>query len=140
MAVTVFNEGLDLLATWGSDTFRFLLLKGSGYVVNRDDNFVSALVPASNEVNAAGYSRQTAGAKTRTVDDTLNRITYDCADPSFGTIVAGNTITGMVLYKFVTVDADSPLIAHYPLGSIASAGLPFPVAIAATGVAYNTQG
>lgn len=140
MAVVVFNQGLDLLATWATDTFKFMLVKGSGWTPNKDDDFVAATTPASNEVSVAGYSRQTAGTKTRTVDDTNDRITYDCADPSFGTLTAGQTVTGMVLFKFVTVDADSPLIAYYPLGSIATAGLPFPVAIATAGVAYNTQG
>lgn len=141
MANLIYNRGLDELSVWTTGTFKFLLLKGTGYTANRDNDYVSDLTPASNEVSSAGYSRQTAGTPTRTIDDTLDRITYDCTDPSFGTVTTGQTVTGMVLYRFVTVDADSPLVAYFDLspGYDTAAFSPFVVAIAGTGVAYVDQ-
>lgn len=138
MTTTIYNAGLDVLGggSFVADTYRFLLLQGAGYTPNPDDVFVSALTPGSNEVSVAGYTRQTAGTKTRTIDNALDRITYDCADPSFGTLTAGQNVTGMVLYKFVTNDAASILVCYYPIGPVATAGVPFPVAIPSSGVAY----
>lgn len=142
MATVVYNAGLDLLGggDWTTGTFRFLLLNDAGYVPNPDDDFVSTLVPGTNEISVAGYSRQTAAGKTRTVSDSLDRITYDCTDPNFGTLTAGENVAAMVLFKFVTVDADSPLIVYYPIGPVATAGVPFPVSLPTNGVAYTQQG
>lgn len=136
MADGAYNRGLDELATWTTGTFKFLLLKGSGYTFNKDHDFVADLTPGSNEVTVAGYSRQTAGTKTRTIDDTNDRITYDCADPSFGTLTAGETVSAMVLYREVTNDADSILVGYYDLVDTPTAGAPFPVTIGTNGVAY----
>lgn len=136
MTTTVYNTGLDLLAPWTTSTYRFLLLNDAGYAPNKDDDFVATLVPGTNEISVAGYSRQTAATKTRTVSDSLDRIVYDCDDPNFGTLTAGQNVTAMVLFKFVTNDADSPLICYYPIGPVATAGVPFPVQIPASGVAY----
>lgn len=140
MTTTIFDYGLDLMKDWESSTFKFLLLKGSGYTVNRDHQFVSSLTPASNEASASGYSRQTAGTKTRTVDTSLDRITYTCASPNFGSIAAGNTISGMVLYKFVTNDADSILLAHYSLPDIPTSASAFVVTVSSSGLLYVDQG
>lgn len=136
MADGLYNRGLDELATWGSNTFKFLLLKGSGYTFNKDHDYVSDLSPGSNELTVSGYSRQTAGTKTRTIDDTNDRITYDCADPSFGSAAAGETATAMVLFRFVTNDADSILIGYYDITDTPTDGNPFVVIISASGVAY----
>lgn len=140
MADLIYNGGLDRLRDFTTGTFKFLLLKGSGYTPDKDHDFVAGLTPASNEVAGAGYSRQTAASKTRTVDDTNNRITYDCADLAFGSIASGETVTGMILYQEVTNDSDSVLIAYYDLTDTATTGAAFSVAIGAAGVAYADQG
>lgn len=137
MADGIYNRGLDELAAFTTSTYKFLLLKGSGYTFNKDHDFVSDLTVASNEVTVAGYSRQTAGTKTRTIDDTLDRITYDAADPSFGTLTAGETVSAMVLYRFVTVDGDSILIGYYDLTDTATNGTAFAVVLATTGLLYT---
>lgn len=131
-----YTRGLDELATWTSGTYRFLLLKGAGYTYSAAHDFVADLTPASNETALSGYSRQTAGTKTRVIDDTLHRITYDCADPNFGSIAAGDTISAMVLYRFVTNDADSILIGYYDVIDRPTDGNPFIVTIDSSGAAY----
>lgn len=140
MADLAYNRGLDELAAWASGTYRFLLLKGAGYIPDRDHDFVSELTPGSNEVTVAGYSRQTAGTKVRAVDYSSNRITYKCADPAFGVLAAGETVSGMVLYRFVTNDADSILIGYFDLVDTPTSGAAFPVVLNAVGVAYVNQG
>lgn len=137
MSDLAYNRGLDELSTWTSNTFKFLLLKGSGYTPNKDHDYVADLTPASNEITVAGYTRQTAATKTRTIDDTNDRITYDCDDPSFGTLTAGETISAMVLYRFVTNDADSILVAYCDLADTATGSAsPFVVTINTAGIAY----
>lgn len=136
MADGVYNRGLDEFAAFTSSTYKFLLLKGSGYTFNKDHDFVSDLTPGSNEVTVGGYTRQSAGTKTRTIDDSNDRITYDAADPAFGTLLAGETVSAMVLYRFVTVDGDSILMAYYDLTDTATNGTAFTVTLGANGVAY----
>lgn len=139
MATVIYNRGLDELADWGTNTFKFMLVK-SGYTPNKDHDYVADVTPGSNEITAAGYSRQTAGTKTRTIDDTNDRITYDCADVDFGTPAAGETVVGMILYREVTNDADSILICYYDLGSIPLTGSSFIVLTGTNGVMYLDQG
>lgn len=136
MADSVYNRGLDEMSTWTTNTFKFLLLKGSGYTFNKDHDFVADLTPASNEVTVSGYSRQTAATKSRTIDDTNDRITYDCDDPTFGTLVAGETVSAMVLYRFVTNDSDSILIGYYDLPDTATNGTTFSVVLSVSGAFY----
>jgi hypothetical protein len=140
MATTVFNRGLDVLNPWTSGTFRALLLQGAIYVPNKDDDYVATAVAAAAEVVGAGYTRQVLAGKTRTIDDTLDRITYDCSDFGFGNIAAGENVDSLVLYLFVTNDADSILIAHYTLGTIATTGNAFPVVVGSAGMIYTDQG
>jgi len=140
MANLIYNRGLDELAAWTSSTYKFLCMKGTGYTPDKDHDFVADLTPGSNEIAGAGYARVTASSKTRTVDDTLDRITYDCDDPAFGSIVAGETITAIVLCRFVTNDADSILIAYFDVADRATNGAPFTPTIPATGLLYTDQG
>lgn len=140
MATTVYNRGLDELRAFTTDTFEALLLNDAGYVPDKDHDYVADLTPGTNEISGAGYTRQTLGGKTRTIDDALNRITYDCSDLGFGSIAAGENVEAVVVYRLVTNDADSILIAYYPLGLIATTGLPFPVIISSAGLIYTDQG
>lgn len=139
MADVLYTRGIPEWSELTTGTYRFLLLKGSGYTPNKDHDFVSDLVPASNEVTVSGYSRQTLASPTETFDDTNDRTVYDCADPSFGTLVAGETVSAMVLYRFVTNDADSILMAYYDLTDTPTAGTAFPVAINSSGLVYFDQ-
>lgn len=92
-------------------TLKVLLLKSS--TPDPDTNFVSDLTPASNEISVAGYSRQTLGGVTVTEDDTNDFAYLDATDPTFTALAAGQTVTWAILFRFVTVDADSPVYAAY---------------------------
>lgn len=147
MAITLYNTGLDLLGgdpdNWsnGGD-FRALLLQGSGYTPNRDDVFVDDLVPGSNEVTGAGYSREVLASLTRTPTPASDRIIYGAADPNFGSIAAGETVTAMVIFLQVTNDADSLLVGWFQISPSVDSGdiVPFVVNFNPTGVFYTDQG
>lgn len=133
MATTIYTRGRDELRDFGSDTFRALLVTAS-YTPNVDHDFVADV--SANELAGSGYSRPTLASKSRTIDDTNNRIVYDAADPSFGTIVAGETARYMIVYRFVTDDSDSILVACYDIGSQATNGAPFVVTLSSDGLLY----
>ncbi len=137
MTTTVYNAGLDAISTWTTDDFGFLLVDSS-YVPDVDDVYVSEVLAA--ELAGVGYGRQPVTGPTRTVDNTLDRIVYNCDDLDFGDIVTGEVADAMILYKFVTNDADSLLVAHYSLGGIATTGTAFFVAIGTAGAIFLRQG
>lgn len=143
MTDVAYDYGLDALGngSWLADTYKWLLIKGGGgYTPNKDHHFVADLVPASNECGQAGYARVTASTKTRTVSTALDRCTYGCANPAFGSIAVGDNIVGAVLFKFVTNDADSILVGYYAITSTPTDGNPFTPIVNAAGVAYDDQG
>lgn len=136
MADLIYNRGLDELRDWQTASYKALLLKGSGYTPNKDHDYVANLTPASNETALAGYARVTLSGMVRTVDDTLDRVTYDCADLAFGSIAVGDTISAMVVYLFVTNDADSILVGYHDLVDTATDGAPFTYQVNAAGLYY----
>ena len=119
MASTVYTSGLAkcngmaTAANFLTDTWKSYLVI-STYVPNVDHDFfsdvteigaVSGYTPGYNSV-----SHPTLTSKTIAVDDTLNKITYDAADVSFGSPATGATIGGWAIYKPVTVGTDSPVL------------------------------
>jgi hypothetical protein len=140
MADVIYNRGLDEFRDWTTGTYQFLLLKSSAGAANRDNDFVDDLVPGTNELSVATYARVTAASKTRTIDDTNDRITYDCADPNFGAAATGQTAGQMILNKRVTNDADSVLMVSYDIPDTATDGTDFIVTMNALGAAYTDQG
>lgn len=140
MASILYNRGLDELRDWESDVFKAMLVTSS-YTPNKDHDYVSSV--SGNELSTIGsnYARATLGSKTRTITDATDRIVYDCANPSFGAIVAGQYARYMVVYREVTNDADSILIACIDLGSsIATSGTIFSVDVDSAGLIYSNQG
>lgn len=121
MADAFYNRGKFLIASGGSnlnfasDTIKYLLVTSS-YTFNADHNFVSDV--SANELSVSGYvggfagaGRQTLGSKAVTEDDTNDRAAVDAADPAVhSSLAAGATIGGLVFYKSVTSDSDSPLL------------------------------
>lgn len=144
MAVTVYNGGLDLLGDgqWVAGDNRLLLLQGTGYTVNRDDDFVADLVPGTNEVTVTGYTRLAVDTPVRTPNDSTDRIVYSAVSPDFGTLDPGESCTALVLFRFVTNDADSLLIAYFPVSPAVDTGDidPFVLNWNAGGVLYTNQG
>jgi hypothetical protein len=85
-----------------------------------DENFTpskSAIVFAddlTNELTCTGYERKTLGTVVISQDDTLHLGKLAAADiawAALGPATAGPTVQYAAFIKFVTVDADSPVIA-----------------------------
>lgn len=89
----------------------------STYVYDPDDNFVADI---SGELTDGSYSRQTLGNKGVTEDDTNDEAVMTADPVDFGALT-NETPAGIVLFKFVTNDADSPLISFSDAGFGATA-------------------
>src|SRR5262245_52225479 len=113
------NGTLDLDAA--TPEIRILLLKSSAPAFNPDHNVVNDLVPGTNEVSVAGYSRKTLASVSVTEDDTSDFAKVAAADVTFATLATGQTIGAAVVYKRAAagsdVDANDEVIAHYSLGA-----------------------
>lgn len=82
---------------------------------------------------------QTLGSKTRTEDTTNDRIVYDAADPTWTAVASGSTIGWVVVYKFVTNDADSVPLFVIDLTDTPTNGGDITVQFSASGIGYTQQ-
>lgn len=136
MANVIFTYGADKLGAWTTSTYKFALMKSS-YTPNSSHDFMDDVVAGSSEISVSGYSRVTASTKTRTPNTGQGRIYYNCDDPSFGSLAAGQTAGGVVLFQFVTNDADSIPIVFLDITNLATDALdPFTVIINPSGFAF----
>ena len=134
-----YNAGLDGLAEWGSGTYQWALLTAGAF--DADDSTVADVLAGATEVTVSGYARQAVDTPVRTVDDAIDRIVYECIDPDFGALGAGQTVTAVVLIQVVTNDADSVPIGWSDITPTATDALsPFVVRVADGTVAYIDQG
>lgn len=108
------NRRLTNAGALASATLRMLLLRSTGsYSFNPDHDYVADLFSNGGvEITVASYARQTLGSLVTTLDDTNNRNLFDAANPSFGSLETGQTVSALVIYEFVTNDAASPLVCH----------------------------
>lgn len=133
----MYNAGLDSLATWESETYRFLLVSSGTFDVA--DASVADVLGGATEINPVGYARQDAAGKTRTVSNVLDRVSYGCGDPDFGSMAAGQIVIAIVGFLFVTNDAGSTPVGWAALPSTGTGAFnPFTVALQ-DGVAFYTQ-
>lgn len=124
----IYTRSRDRLGAIATADMRWMLLKGDGYTPNPDHDFVADLTPASNEVSVTSYERLTLTNGSRTVNDSTNRIEYKSDNPNWGTLEAGQNVTGCVLYEHVTNDTDSPLYGYWELTEVGTADItPFVV-------------
>lgn len=117
MANAVYNNAKKLIGDgtidWddGAATFRLLLVNTS-YTVNIDTHiYVADITPLTNELSGTGYSRKDLTTRTVVVDNANDRADYKADNVTWVGINAG-TAAGAIVYKFVSADADSPLICY----------------------------
>lgn len=122
MADFVYTRGIPQWASWTTDTNRVMLLE-SGYTPNLDHDFVSDVV--AGEIDDGSYSRKTLTGKTQTIDDTNNLVKYDADDVTWAALAGGETVFYVVIYKFVTNDADSILMALVDIPNTVTDGTDF---------------
>lgn len=99
---------------FASDTLRCLLLRSTGsYTFNKDHDYVSDILSAGAvEISVSSYARQTLTGVTSTLDDTGDRSIVGADTISFGSLETGQSVSGIIIYKFITNDAASIPIMH----------------------------
>lgn len=102
------NGSLD----WDTDTFRVMLVTSS-YTPNLDHDFVADVV--ANEVAGGGYARQTLTGNAIVIDDANDRVDHDADNATWTGLTAAFRYA--VVFKLVTNDADSILVAYLDLGA-----------------------
>lgn len=132
----VFNRGaLGLLngtITWSSATIKARLSRTSENSISKD-----ALVMTGLGLSATDLA---LGAKTGpTEDQALDRIVFGCGNPTFAAVATGAEVDKIIVYKFVTNDADSIPIATVAITPITPNGGDIAVTVAAAGLFYLQQ-
>jgi len=130
--IVVFVVGARYVwATWTTGTFRAMLMVSPFDPDPATQEFVADIV--ADEMGVAGYARDLVTTPTLVVDGATNAITVDCDDFGFGNAVAGETATYLVVYRFVTNDADSEIVAAFPISRVTD-GTALTVTVNASGL------
>ncbi len=136
MASKVYPKALELLNAgtllWTSDTIRVMLVNASA-TYNRTHDFVNDLT--ANELSGGSYARQTLGSKT-SADNGTDKWIFDAADAIFTAVAGGQTAGAAIVYKFITNDAASPILAFVDGVDVVANGGDITVQFAATGIFY----
>ena len=135
----VYNPGLlkllDGTIDFENDTIKLLLVDTS-HTFTKSHEFVSDIV--ANEASGTGYSRKTLANASIALDTGNDRVEFDADDISYTGLDAG-TIASAIIYKEVTNDADSPLIADIDFTNLVTNGSDVDLQVNAEGFFYITN-
>jgi hypothetical protein len=119
--ICVFNRisyNIGLGFDWTTDPVRALLVDADTWTPNRDDDFVQTILSAGAvEMSGGSYARDTLTTPTVGLDDPNDRAVWSGDPFNFGTVTGTDPYDTMVIYRFVTNDTDSWLIAAFDLGA-----------------------
>jgi hypothetical protein len=138
----VYNPGLlkllDGTIDFENDTIK-LLLVDTNHSFTKSDEFVSDIV-ANEATNSSGsgYERKTLANASIALDAGNDRVEFDADDISYTAIDAG-TIASAIIYKEVTNDADSPLIADIDFTDLVTNGSDVDLQVNAEGFFFITN-
>ena len=139
MASNLYNPGLEKLLSnsidYDTDTIKVILVD-TNHTFTKSHEFVSDIV--ANEASGTGYSRKTLANKTQTLDTANDRVEFDADNPTYTALDAG-TIASAVIYKEVTNDADSPLIANIDFADLVTNGSDVELQINSEGLFFVTN-
>ena len=128
----VLNADLD----FATQDFRIILcMTNTTADTDQDAEFVAS-IGTLDEYDGAAYSRKTLAGEAVNEDLANNRAEFDANDIQWAALGAGTRqAAGMILYRFVTNDADSPVVAWIDTG-----GFPFSGNGGNVDVAWNAEG
>ena len=138
----VYNPGLlkllDGTIDFENDTIK-LLLVDTNHSFTKSHEFVSDIV-ANEATNSSGsgYERKTLANASIALDTGNDRVEFDADDISYTAIDAG-TIASAIIYKEVTNDSDSPLIADIDFTDLVTNGSDVDLQVNAEGFFYITN-
>lgn len=105
-------------ANIAANKIRALLVKTTSTVDTEPLKDTLSGFTALAECDVAGYSRQTPTGVAVARNDGSLRVEVDCNDVSFGEIVGGNTLKGVLFYEYVDgTNANDIPIAFCPFAS-----------------------
>lgn len=138
VAAYSYPEARSLPENFLSDTYRAMLLDSS-FVPDADtQEFVADI--SADELSGGGYARIALAGKTEVVDPSADTITYDCDDLAFGALTApAGTAAYVAVFRLVTVDADSPIVAAFAVDRTAD-GTAFTLVVNASGLLVMRTG
>jgi len=135
----VYNPGLlkllDGTIDFENDTINVLLVDDN-HSFTKSHEFVSDIV--ANEASGTGYSRKTLTNASISLDTGNDRVEFDADDISYTGLDAG-TIASAILFKQVTNDSDSPLIADVDFTDLVTNGSDVDLQVNAEGFFYITN-
>lgn len=114
-----FPTGLAVVGeSWTTGVFKWMLVTDAWTQNEALQVYVSSL--SAYELTDGSYSRQTMTTPSivpvlAPYTEGVGMVSYLCDDPDFGFVVGGETASSLVLYAEVTNDADSPIVASYPI-------------------------
>jgi hypothetical protein len=139
MASNLYNPGLGKLLDgtidFENDTINVLLVDTS-HTFDKTHDFVSDIV--ANEASGTGYARKTLANAAIALDAANDRVEFDADNPSYTALDAG-TIAAAIVFKQVTNDADSPLIAQIDFADLVTNGSDVELQINSEGLFYVTN-
>jgi hypothetical protein len=125
---TIYNSGLEWIGQTGdidaagADIRVALKRDNTTYTESKAHQFVSEVVAAGfTEITSPGYSRQTVASKTLAKDNTGNRVEWDHADVTFGSLPTGQVCNGYLVYVHVGADDAANRVLFF---NNTAAGLP----------------
>jgi hypothetical protein len=141
MATKVFNSAKERLLNGGlnlvtHDIRVTLLMTNTTADTDNDGDVFVADLGTLDEMDGANYVRKALTGKVVTKDDANDRAFMDADDVTWTALGAGTRqIQGVLVYRHVTNDADSPLIAWLEFASpVTGDGTDFQVQWSATGI------
>ena len=135
----VYNPGLlkllDGTIDFENDTIKVLLVDDN-HSFDKTHEFVDDV--DTNEASGTGYERKTLANASISLDTGNDRVEFDADDLSYTGLDAG-TIASAILYKEVTNDSDSPLIADIDFTDLVTNGSDVDLQVNAEGFFYITN-
>jgi len=139
MASNLYNPGLEKLLDgtidFENDTINVLLVD-TNHSFDKTHDFVDDIV--ANEASGTGYARKTLANAAIALDAANDRVEFDADNPSYTALDAG-TIAAAIIFKQVTNDADSPLIAQIDFADLVTNGSDVELQINSEGLFYVTN-
>lgn len=125
MISNLYNKGLEKLLNhdihFVDDTVKVLLVSPD-YNFDEGHEFVSDLTDEVSNANGTGYERKTLANKNMVLDSANNRIYFDADDLIYSSIDTSEILSRAIVFKQVTDDTDSPVIAMIDFPDISTNG------------------
>lgn len=137
MASNLFNPGLEKLMNgsidFTSDNIQILLV-ASGYTFSKAHEFVSDITNEVTNNSGTGYERKSLTGKSLALVAVEDRVAYDADNPSYTAIDTVEDLAAAIIFKQVTDDTDSPLIAIIDFPDLSTDGSDVELRVNANGL------